>query len=43
MGKYHSFCLQYCEEQPSDGSKAKPYQVRQVRTVLVRYKLEVED
>ncbi len=26
-----------------DGNKAKPYQVRQVRAVLLRYKLRVED
>jgi len=26
-----------------DGNKAKPYQVRQVRAVLLRYKLGVED
>lgn len=27
--------------QPKDG-QAKPYQVRQVRTIIVRYRLEVE-
>ncbi len=26
-----------------DGSKAKPYQVRQVRSVLLRHRLGVED
>ncbi len=26
-----------------DGNKAKPYQVRQIRVVLLRYKLGVED
>ena len=45
-GSHHLFRTSGVEEMLNlqrDGSKAKPYQVRQVRTVLVRYKLEVED
>ena len=45
-GSHHLFRKSGVEEMLNlqcDGSKAKPYQVRQVRTVLVRYKLEVED
>jgi HicA toxin of bacterial toxin-antitoxin, len=45
-GSHHLFRKNGVEELLNlqrDGSKAKPYQVRQVRTVLVRYKLEVED
>jgi hypothetical protein len=26
-----------------DGSKAKPYQIRQIRELIVKYKLEEED
>jgi hypothetical protein len=26
-----------------DGSKAKPYQVRQIREIMVKYKLEAKD
>jgi hypothetical protein len=45
-GSHHVFRKSGVEEMLNlqrDGNKAKPYQVRQVRTVLVRYKLEVED
>jgi hypothetical protein len=45
-GDHHIFTKDGVEEilnlQPK-GSMAKPYQVKQVRTVLVRYKLGVED
>lgn len=44
-GDHHIFAREGVEEilnlQPK-GSKAKPYQVKQVREVLLRYKLEVE-
>ena len=41
-GSHHIFRKQGIEERinlQSDGNKAKPYQVRQVRGILVRYKL----
>ncbi len=44
-GSHHLFTRADVEERINiqrDGSKAKPYQVRQVRAVLLRYKLEVE-
>ena len=45
-GDHHIFTRGDIEEilnlQPKDG-KAKPYQVRQVRAVLVRYKLGADD
>lgn len=45
-GDHHIFTREGVEEilnlQPK-GAMAKPYQVKQVRTVLVRYKLGVED
>lgn len=43
-GSHHLFRLAGVEERinlQADGSKAKPYQVKQVRAVLVRYGLEV--
>ena len=45
-GGHHIFTKDGVEEilnlQPR-GSQAKPYQVKQVRVVIVRYKLEVRD
>ena len=45
-GAHHIFTKNGIEEilnlQPQ-GSKAKPYQVKQVRNVIVRYKLGAED
>jgi len=45
-GSHHIYTKVEVEEilnlQPS-GSKAKPYQVKQVRAVIVRYKLGVSD
>jgi hypothetical protein len=42
-GDHHIFTRTGVEEilnlQPRDGGQAKPYQVRQVRDVVVRYKL----
>jgi hypothetical protein len=41
-GSHHVFRKQGVEEKinlQSDGSKAKPYQVRQVRAILVRHRL----
>lgn len=41
-GGHHIFTKQDIEEilnLQSKGSKAKPYQVKQVRTIIVRYKL----
>ena len=45
-GSHHLFGKSGIEEMlilQRDGNKAKPYQVRQVRVVLLRYKLGVED
>ena len=45
-GSHHLFHRIGVEEMLNlqrDGNKAKPYQVRQVRSVLLRYKLGVED
>jgi hypothetical protein len=45
-GSHHVFRKQGIEEQPnlqSDGAKAKPYQVRQVRNIIVKYKLGGDD
>ena len=44
-GSHHIFRKQGVEEKINlqrDGSKAKPYQVRQVRAVLSRYKISEE-
>jgi predicted RNA binding protein YcfA (HicA-like mRNA interferase family) len=45
-GSHHIFYKENITEiiniQP-DGSKAKPYQVRQIREIIVKYKLEEED
>jgi len=45
-GSHHLFVREGVEELLNlqrDGSKAKPYQVRQVRSVIVRYGLGPED
>lgn len=45
-GSHHIFRKGEIEEKinlQKDGSKAKPYQVRQVRTILVKYNLSGED
>jgi hypothetical protein len=44
-GSHHIFRKEGVEEKPnlqSDGAKAKPYQVRQVRAILVKYHLSGE-
>jgi hypothetical protein len=45
-GSHHIFVREGVTEilnlQPRDGGKAKPYQVRQVRDVIVRYRLAGE-
>ena len=45
-GSHHIFSRTGVPEilnlQPRDGGKAKPYQVRQVRNVILKYKLKVE-
>ncbi len=44
-GSHHLFTREGVEERINiqrDGAKAKPYQVRQVRAVLLRHKLEVK-
>jgi hypothetical protein len=45
-GSHHIFARDGVAEilslQPLDGGKAKPYQVRQVRDVIVKYKLAQE-
>ena len=41
-GSHHIFRKQGIEEKinlQTDGAKAKPYQVRQVRSVIIKYKL----
>lgn len=43
-GSHHIFRKAGIEERPNlqrDGRNAKPYQVRQVRTILLKYRLEV--
>lgn len=45
-GSHHNFRKPGVEEKiniQKDGTKAKPYQVRQVRAILVRHKLTGED
>ena len=45
-GSHHIFRRADIEERlnlQSDGSKSKPYQVRQVRTVILKYRLGVDD
>jgi len=44
-GSHHIFRKAGIAEKPNlqkDGNKAKPYQVRQIRTVLVKYRLTGE-
>ena len=45
-GDHHIFTLNYIEEiinlQPREG-KAKPYQVKQVREIILRYGLKLEE
>lgn len=45
-GSHHIFAREGVAEilnlQPREGGKAKPYQVRQVRDVIVRYRLSEE-
>lgn len=42
-GSHHIFTKEGVDEilnlQPKDGGKAKPYQVKQVRQVIIRYRL----
>ena len=45
-GSHHIFSREGIEEiinLQSDGSKAKAYQVKQIRDLMVKYHLEVED
>lgn len=45
-GDHHVFYREDIEEiiniQP-DGSKAKPYQIKQIRQIIVKYRLEAKD
>jgi predicted RNA binding protein YcfA (HicA-like mRNA interferase family) len=45
-GSHHIFYREDMEEliniQP-DGSKAKPYQVKQIRNIILKYRLETKD
>lgn len=46
QGSHHIFRKAGIEEKINlqrDGSKAKVYQVRQVRTLILKYKLEIEE
>jgi hypothetical protein len=45
-GSHHIFRKEGIEEKPnlqSDNAKAKPYQVRQIRSILVKYHLSGEE
>ena len=45
-GSHHIFRKTGIEERPNlqrDGRNAKPYQVRQVRAVILKYRLEARD
>ncbi len=45
-GSHHVFRKMEVAEKinlQSDGNKAKPYQVRQVRNVVIRYQLELDE
>lgn len=46
-GSHHIYARQGVEEilnlQPAEGGKAKPYQVKQVRQVIVHYKLAEDE
>ena len=44
-GSHHLFSLEGVREQINlqrDGAKAKPYQIKQVRTMIIKYKLGKE-
>ena len=45
-GSHHIFYREGVEEIiniQADGSKAKPYQVKQIRNLILKYRLEVKD
>lgn len=45
-GSHHIFRKKGVEEKPNlqkDGDKAKPYQVRQIRKIILKYKLGVKN
>ncbi len=45
-GSHHIFRRKGFEEKPNlqkDGNKAKPYQVRQIRNIILKYKLGVNN
>lgn len=46
-GSHHIFTREDVEEvlnlQPKSGGKAKPYQVKQVREVILKYRLQAEE
>ena len=45
-GSHHIFRRKGTEEKPNlqkDGNKAKPYQVRQIRKIILKYKLGVNN
>ncbi|MGK7953072.1 MAG: type II toxin-antitoxin system HicA family toxin [Xenococcaceae cyanobacterium] len=45
-GSHHIFRQAGIQEKPNlqkDGSKAKDYQIRQIRTIILKYKLEIKD
>ena len=45
-GSHHIFRKQGIEEKPNlqkEGNKAKPYQVKQIRNIILKYKLGVND
>lgn len=45
-GSHHIFRKDGVEEKPNlqkDGNKAKPYQVKQIRNIILKYKLGVSD
>ncbi len=45
-GSLHIFRKKGIEEKPNlqkEGNKAKPYQVKQIRNIILKYKLESED
>ncbi|MGK7898193.1 MAG: type II toxin-antitoxin system HicA family toxin [Xenococcus sp. (in: cyanobacteria)] len=45
-GSHHTFRKAGIPEKPNlqqDGNKAKDYQVRQIRNIILKYKLEIKD
>ncbi|QTA87141.1 type II toxin-antitoxin system HicA family toxin [Desulfonema magnum] len=45
-GSHHIFRKKGVEEKPNlqkDGNKAKPYQVKQIRNIILKYRLGVEE